>query len=66
MCIAELQGANVLVSSWYAKGSATWKAFQDSDFFYHFNDYMQAGLVDSEFGHQLNKTMTKLQIQDTH
>ena len=64
--LAELQGANVLVSSWYAKGSATWKVFQDSGFFHHFNDYMQAGLVDSKFGHQLNKTETKLQRQDTH
>ena len=27
---------------------------------------MQAGLVDSKFGHQLNKTRTKLQRQDTH
>ena len=27
---------------------------------------MQTGLVDSKFGHQLNKTRTKLQRQDTH
>ena len=64
--LAELQRATVLVSSWYAKGSATWKVFQDSGFFHHFNDYMQAWLVDSKFGHQLNKTGTKLQRHYTH